>query len=128
MSTPISSLTHGSPYQADAVNTQQQRRQSFEALAKALQANDLNAAQQAYASLVQNSPGGTVSPNSPLAKISQALQSNDLASAQNAFATLQATRHHHHHHHDHARPDTSGTGSPQSATTPEGGNTINISA
>ncbi|HEU5406807.1 MAG TPA: hypothetical protein VFU48_03510 [Nitrospira sp.] len=129
MSTPINNLSSGSPYQADALNTYQQRRQSFEALAQALQSNDLNAAQQAYASLVQNTPGGAIPPNSPLAQIGQALQSNDLPAAQNAFATLQAGRHKHHHHHQgNPQPDPSATGSSQTSTTSEASNKIDLAA
>ena len=71
MSIPINNLSSGSPYQADGVNTYQQRRQSFEALAQALQSNDLTAAQQAYASLVQSIPGGAMTPSSPLVQIAK---------------------------------------------------------
>ncbi len=127
MSTSINHLGSGSPYLTDAVNTYQQRRQSFEALAQALQSNDLSAAQQAYASLVQHTPGGTIPPNSPLAQIGQALQSNDLSAAQNAFATLQAGRHKHHHHHQGTpQPDPSATASSQPSPTTETSNTINL--
>ncbi|MCS6303908.1 MAG: hypothetical protein H8K07_09595 [Nitrospira sp.] len=129
MSTPINHLSSGSPYQADAVKTYQQRRQSFDALAQALQSNDLTAAQQAYASLVQNTPAGSIPANSPLAQIGQALQSNDLPTAQNAFATLQAGKHkHHHHHHGNPLPDTSTPGSSQTSTTSETSNKINFAA
>lgn len=129
MSIPINNLSSGSPYQADGVNTYQQRRQSFEALAQALQSNDLTAAQQAYASLVQSIPGGAMTPSSPLVQIGQALQSNDLPSAQNAFSALQAVRHkHHHHHHGSLQPDTSTTGSSQTSTTSEASNKINLAA
>lgn len=127
MSTPINNLSSGFPYQADAVNTYQQRRQSFEALAQALQSNDLNAAQQAYASLIQNTPRGVIPPNSPLAQIGQALQSNDLASAQKAFTAIQAGRHGHHHHHENPQPDASPAGSPQTNTASTTGNRINVS-
>lgn len=126
MSTPINSV---SPYQADGVNPYQQRRQSFEALAQALQSNDLTAAQQAYASLVQNTPGGTIPPNSPLAQIGQALQSNDLTAAQNAFATLQAGRHkHHHHHQEHSQSDPSANASSPTRPPSEANNKIDFAA
>ncbi len=128
MSTPINNLSSGSPYLAEGVNTYQQRRQGFEALAQALQSNDLNAAQQAYASLAQSTPGGTIQPNSPLTKIGQALQSNDLPSAQNAFAALQSARHKHHHHHGNPQPDPSTAGSPQASTATDTSNKINVSA
>ena len=126
MSTPINSV---SPYQADGVNPYQQRRQSFEALAHALQSNDLTAAQQAYTSLVQNTPGGAIPPNSPLAQIGQALQSNDLTAAQNAFATVQAGRHtHHHHRQEHAQSDPSVPASSQTSPPSEASSKIDLAA
>lgn len=129
MSIAINNSSYGSPSQADGVNMYQQQRQSFQALAQALQSNDLTAAQQAYTSLVQNTPGGTIPPNSPLAQIGQALQSNNLASAQKAFSALQAGRHgHHHHHHGTPPADPSTIGSPQSSTASEASNKINVSA
>src|SRR5690242_16885086 len=79
MSTPINNLSSESLYQADGVNPYQQRRQNFEALAQALQSNDLTAAKQAYTALAQSIPSGADQPNNPFAQIGQALQSNDLA-------------------------------------------------
>lgn len=128
MGAPISSFSSASQYQAEGVNTYQQRRQSFDALAQALQSNNLSAARQAFASFTQNFPGGAAQPNSPLAQIGQALQSNDLTAAQNAFAALKAGRHGNHHHHGNPQSDVSTTGSSQPTTTPNVGNTINISA
>ncbi len=129
MSIVINNSGYGSPSQADGVNAYQQQQQSFQTLAQALQSNDLSAAQQAYTSLVQNTPGGTVPPNSPLAQIGQALQSNDLSSAQKAFTALQAGRHgHHHHHHGTPPTDASPTGSPQTSTASGTGNRISVSA
>lgn len=127
MSTPINNLSSGPLYQADGVTTYQQRRQSFEALAQALQSNDLPAAQQAYTALAQSIPSGAGQPSNPFAQIGQALQSNDLPSAQNAFAALQA-RHKHHHHHGNPQPDPSTTESPQTSATSETGNKINLAA
>lgn len=124
MSTAIGAV---SSCQVDGINPFQQRRQNFEALAQALQSNDLTGAKQAYSALTQNNPGGTPPPNSPLAQIGQALQSNDLSGAQNAFATLQAGRHKHHHHHQGTpQPDPSATASSQPSPTTETSNTINL--
>lgn len=127
MSTLINNLSSGPLYQADGVNPYQQRRQNFEALAQALQSNDLTAAKQAYTALAQSIPSGADQPNNPFAQIGQALQSNDLASAQNAFAALQA-RHKHHHHHGNPQPDASPTGSPQTSTASDTSNKIDIAA
>ncbi|WHZ28083.1 MAG: hypothetical protein OJF51_002881 [Nitrospira sp.] len=69
MSIPINNLSSGSFYQADGVNTYQQRRQSFEALAQALQSNDLTAAKQAYTALAQSIPSGADSRAIPLHKL-----------------------------------------------------------
>jgi hypothetical protein len=127
MSTPINNLSSGPLYQADGATTYQQRRQSFEALAQALQSNDLTAAKQAYTALAQTIPSGAGQPNNPFAQIGQALQSNDLPAAQNAFAALQA-RHKHHHHHGNPQPDAAPTGSPQPSTASDASNKIDISA
>lgn len=127
MSTPIHTLRSGSVYPADQVNGYQQWRQSFEALAQALQSNNLTGAQQAYASLVQSTPGGAIPLNSPLAQIGQALQSNDLSSAQKAYAALQAGRHTHHHH-GNSQSDASPTSSSQASTASATSNKINVSA
>ena len=51
MSTSINNLSSGPLYQADGLAAYQHRRQSFEALAQALQSNDLPAAKQAFAAL-----------------------------------------------------------------------------
>lgn len=127
MSIAINDSSCGSPSQAGGVTMYQQQRQSFGALGRGLQSNDLNAAQQAYASLIQNTPRGVIPPNSPLAQIGQALQSNDLASAQKAFTAIQAGRHGHHHHHENPQPDASPAGSPQTNTASTTGNRINVS-
>lgn len=73
----------------------QQRQQNFQALAKALQSQDLDAAKAAYTALTKNAPAGAASnPNSALAQLGKALQSGDLAGAQQAFSAMQA-RHSH---------------------------------
>lgn len=48
MNTSINNLSSGPLYQADGLAAYQHRRQSFEALAQALQSNDFPAAKQAY--------------------------------------------------------------------------------
>ena len=104
---------------ASATNTSSAFKQSatdFKSLAQALQSGDLAGAQQAFATLQQDSPwvsravsasdtanggaGSTVA--SALQTLSKALQSGDISGAQQAFAALQQafqTGHHGHHHH-----------------------------
>lgn len=113
MGMPISSVGSSSMYQASGASNWQQRRQDFNTLAQDLQSGNLSGAQQAYAALTQNAPGGSVDPNSPLGKLGQALQAGDITGAQKAFATLKAARHGHHHH--AASPQA---GSSSTVTTP----------
>lgn len=68
------------------------RRQDFEALAKALKAGDLDAAKQAMAKIQKNAPAGAPKDGGPLADVFKALQDGDLASAQKAFAALRPAR------------------------------------
>jgi hypothetical protein len=87
-----SSVNQGSA--ASGASAWQQRRQQFEALSKALQGGNLDAAKAAYGSLV--SQGGKVTsadPNSPFAQLGKALQGGDLAGAQQAFAAIKSHRH-----------------------------------
>lgn len=81
------------------------RRTDLRQLGRALQAGDLNAAQQAYdtlAALGQGGPFGNAEPFSRTDRaadfeaVGQALQSGDLAGAQAAFTGLQETFGHHH--------------------------------
>ncbi len=125
MSTAIGAV---SSCQVDGINPFQQRRQNFEALAQALQSNDLTGAKQAYSALTQSNPAGTPPPNSPLTQIGQALQSDDLSAAQNSFATLKAGQHKHHHHHGASKPDPSATESSLTNSTPNTGNKIDVLA
>lgn len=78
----------------------QSRSGDLKQLSQALQSGDLNAAQQAYDSLVALGQGGPFSNAEPFRRsdrvtdftaIGQALQVGDLNAAQSAFATLQAT-------------------------------------
>lgn len=96
MGMPINSVASGSAtQQLHGAGAWQQRRQSFDTLAKALQSGDLNAAKQAYSSLASSFPQGVANnPNSPLAKLGQALQTGDLSAVQTAFAAMRGGHHH----------------------------------
>src|SRR5271169_4088644 len=83
--------------QSASVTNWQQRQQSFQALTSALQAGDLGAAQQAFATLGGNSASQG---NGPLAQLGQALKNGNLEGAQQAMKTLQSSRGKHHHHQD----------------------------
>ena len=126
MNTSINNLSSGPLYQADGLAAYQHRRQSFEALAQALQSNDFPAAKQAYTALAQSLPSGASQSSNPFAQIGQALQSNDLPAAQQAFAALQVR--HKHHHDGNQQPDASPAGSPQMSTASDTSNKIDISA
>jgi hypothetical protein len=109
-------------------NDQQQSRQQFTLLVKALQSGDLSGAQQAYSALTQSQGNGSApsDPNSPfaqaLSKIGQALKSGDLTGAQQALSALQQQlqqaqgTHHHHHHGHHAAKSAPSTPSPSSSS------------
>jgi flagellar basal body rod protein FlgG len=95
----------------------------FKLLAQALHSGDLAGAQQAFATLQQDSPriGRAVSESatstsansgnaaSSLQSLSKALQSGDLAGAQQAFAALQQALGGHHGHHHHASSAENGS-------------------
>ena len=73
--------------------TWQQRQQNVQALAKALQSDDLDAAKTAFTKVSANAPPrASADATSPLAQIGKALQSGDLTAAQQAFSAL---RQHH---------------------------------
>jgi len=107
----VSGITSTSgPKQIDGWQSDfQQRRNSFEQIAQALQAGDLTQAQQAFSALTQNAPNSGEAPNGSIKDdfntLGQALQSGDLDSARKAFATIQqdlqklGQAHHHHHRH-----------------------------
>src|SRR5450755_1392765 len=112
---------------AGAANSFKQSAADFKSLALALQSGDLAGAQQAFATLQQDSPwvsravsasaasssANSGSTTSPLQALSKALQSGDIAGAQQAFAALQQAQVGHHGHHHHAASTASG-----STTTP----------
>ena len=67
----------------------QQRQQGLQALAKAVQSGDLDAAKAAFANLAKNAPvHSNANASSPLAQIGQALQGGDLTGAQKIMATM----------------------------------------
>ena len=93
--------------------------QDFSGLSTSLASGDLTAAQNAFATLLQDlgntnvqasqQTGASSQISTDLTTLSSALSSNNLAASQKAYATLlqdmnaaqqtQATHHHHHHHH-----------------------------
>ena len=115
------SSTSGS-YQA---NPYAQVKQDIQNLGKALQSGNLSDAQQAYATLQQDSPTSSQAPgsqdNSPagqaMQKLGTALQSGDLSGAQQAFAQMQkAGKGHGHHHHQQSSQQSDATTSDTSLT------------
>jgi hypothetical protein len=110
-------------YQSTVQSTYKQRKEDWQNLASALQADDVTGAQNAYAALQKLQPGRSSASGSQghpatnpiradFTALGQALQSGDLSSAQSAFATLQKdvqslqqgqgdpqVRGHHHPHH-----------------------------
>lgn len=115
-------------------------RQQFEALGKALQSGDLEAARKAFDALKQmEAPAngarmpesGNSSRQSGFEALGQALQSGDLNAARQAFAHIQQAGGHHHHHarpkNDHDADDAGGsaaTASPANA----GSSGVNLTA
>lgn len=102
----------------------QQRQQNVQALSKALQSSDLEAAKTAFASLTGGAPSGTTSnPNSPLAQLGKALQSGDLAGAQNAFSQMRGS-----HHRSTTNATTSNYAAPVPVPPPTdtSGNAVNV--
>jgi hypothetical protein len=101
-------------YAGAAPNGFKQSAADFKSLEQALQAGNLAGAQQAFATLQQDSPwvsravsgsatgnaGASAGAASPLQALSKALQAGDITAAQQAFSALQqAGKHHGHHHH-----------------------------
>ncbi|WP_162232258.1 hypothetical protein [Methylogaea oryzae] len=105
----------------------QQRRESFNQLASALQSGDLKSAQQAFSTLTPNSTAAT-DPNSPLAKLGKALQSGDINAAQQAFSTLRSGGRHHHHHQQPSDTSASVSTNTAAGTTDTVGTKINLTA
>lgn len=131
-----SSISSTTPiYQPSPQNGMQQ---NFQALAQAVQAGNLSAAQQAYATLTQNMPQapakGAADPfQQAISSIGGALQSGDISSAQGSLQTLQQGMKSHHGHRHHAVPEQSASASPAPASTAistvsSAANTLDISA
>ena len=133
-----SSISSTTPiYQPSPQNGMQQ---NFQALAQAVQAGNLSAAQQAYATLTQNMPQGAPSANGAadpfqqaISSIGGALQSGDMSGAQGSLQTLQQGMKSHHGHRHHAAPQQGPSGSvaPTStaiSTASSAANTLDISA
>lgn len=90
----------------------QQRQQNVQALAKALQSDDLDAAKAAFTKVAANAPPrASADANSPLAQIGKALQSGDLAAAQQAFSALRQ-------HHGHGRDNDPDADAPARGAAP----------
>jgi len=119
VSTPQTQQTQGS----ESIYQQLQefrtdRKADLKQLADALQSGDLNAAQQAYATLVQLGQDGPFKNSEPFGRtdraqdfdaIGTALQAGDLAGAQQAFQTLSGT-------YGHGLNGSDGTGTVQNAS------------
>jgi hypothetical protein len=113
-------------------------RQTFMQMVKAIKSGDLSGAQQAYATLAQmqaSSQGPSADQSSPfgaaLGQIGQALQNGDIAGAQQALSSLGQQLHAHHHHGHHRPSNDASSGSPSAgadgSTATVGGN-VDLSA
>ena len=141
----VSGVSNTNLYQANSAQTNfQQIRDSFQQLGQALQSGDLNAAQQAFASLQQLIPNlsagsqtqtgqqgsGQSQFAADLSALSQALQSGDLTKAQDAFAKLQqdmqAAHKRHHHHNSGASQDSASSSNNSSISDGTVTNTIDV--
>jgi len=102
----------------------QQLKTEFQQLGQDLQSGNLTQAQQDYATLSQNLPGGQAGTNPLLqafAQLGQDLQANNLQAAQQDYGTLQQDAQqqaaqvggHHGHHHHHAENTSSSSSTPQ---------------
>ena len=132
----VTSLSSVDPSTSDASPIFAERRKSMQALNSALQGDDLQAAQSAFATVQKSlpqvstnvnasSPGGQLAAG--LQAVGQALQSGDLAGAQKAFAALQqnaqAAKSHGHHHHHHGGGGAASTPSASVVSTPTAADT-----
>jgi hypothetical protein len=69
------------------------QREAWSDLRRALRADDLSAAGQAYASIIKNAPEGATFPRgSAFADLGKALIAGDSAAAKEAFRTMQRAR------------------------------------
>jgi ribosomal protein S20 len=131
----VTSLSSVDPSTSDASAIFAERRKSMQALNSALQGDDLQAAQSAFATVQKSLPQVSTNVNASssggqlaagLQAVGQALQSGDLAGAQKAFAALQqnaqAAKGHGHHHH-HGGGGAASTSSASVVTTPTAADT-----
>jgi len=107
-------------YQTDNTNPYAQVKQDFQNLGKALQSGNLSDAQQAFATLQQDSPSSGQSKgssNTAMHDLGNALQSGDLSGAQQAFAQIQnAGKGHGHHHHQQSSQQSGNSGTDANLT------------
>jgi len=134
----VTSLSSVDPSTSDASAIFAERRKNMQALNSALQGDDLQAAQSAFATVQKSLPaqvGATASsPAGQLATglqaVGQALQSGDLAGAQKAFAALQqnaqTAKSHGHHHHHHGGGGAKSTQSTSVGGTPTDANATDV--
>jgi len=148
----ISSVSSpGNTYQqTNQVSPFKQAKQDYAALAQALAAGNISAAQQAFSAFqqdlqsvqqtqgaqqpvqaTQSAKGGI---QGDLSSLSQALSTGDMSAAQTAFANLQkdaqtatAGRPHHHHHHGEGTQSVAAATTVTGATATSGGG-INTTA
>ena len=109
-----------SSYQTSNTNPYIQVKQDFQNLGKALQSGNLSDAQQAFATLQQDSATvgqsqGSQNSNSSkqvMQNLGDSLQSGDLSGAQKAFAQLQkiGNGHGHRHKHESSQQDSQQSG------------------
>lgn len=100
----ISGISSNMTYPLYASGQQNPVQQSFNQLMQAIQSGNLQAAQQAYATLTQNAPQTQNSPfGQAISQIGAALSSGNISQAQATLQSLQsqmqAHRGGHHHHH-----------------------------
>jgi hypothetical protein len=96
----------------------QNRKNDFQSLTTALQSGNLQQAQQAFSSLIQNVPASAQSSSNPTVNdfqaVGTALQAGDISGAQKAFSTLQqdlktSVKGPHHHHHKDQQTESAPT-------------------
>jgi len=89
---------------------------AFRQLGQALRAGDVDAAKQAYASVVRNAPeGASWNPDGPFAQLGKALADGDVDTAKSVFATM-VKEHLPHRDHQAPAPVTTPSGSSTGGT------------
>ena len=123
----VSDISTSTNVYQDRMSQIQSVRQDFSGLTTSLASGDLTAAQNAFATLMQDigstsaqsgqQTGTTSQIGTDLTALGTALNAKDFTAAQSAYATLlqdlqagqQTQKAHHHHHHHHARVGQSTT-------------------